>query len=78
VHPPLKFYRYVESEEERLDPSQVEIIKDMEKSVSKTCKSVGSSLEAYYQRISKAYNDILKSRFSKGYCSLKPGLSKRF
>ena len=49
----------------------------MEKSVSKTCNSVGKSLEAYYQRIAKAYNHILKSRFSNGFNALKPSISKQ-
>ena len=51
-------------------------MKDMEKSVSKTCSSVGRSQEAYYQRLSKAYNHILKSRFTNGFNGLKPSISK--
>ena len=33
-------------------------------------------MQAYYQRIATAYNDILKSRLTKGYSSLKPSTSK--
>jgi hypothetical protein len=71
-----EFYQlYIESEEERDDPIQQEKVEDMERAISRTCKNVGNSLEAYYQRIATAYNDILKSRITKGYYSLKPSVN---
>lgn len=75
---PIYLCRYIESEEERSAAFQQDKVADMERTISKTCKNVGNSLEAYYQRIAKAYNDILKSRISKGYYTLKPSVSKKY
>lgn len=38
------------------------------------CK--GESVQAYYQRVTIAYNDILKSSTTKGFYGLKPSTSK--
>jgi len=66
-----EFYQlYIDSDDSQ-DPLHASKVKDMEKAVSKTCLSMGYSVEAYYERIALAYNQILKTRLSKNVFNLR-------